>query len=610
MPRSIFPQSLGSRLTLTFVGVIGVAMLVLVAIVPPLARSHQLATLENRLAAEAQFVADYVVTELERGDPADLDALAKRLGQRTQTRITIIALGGTVLGESHQNLAQVGNHAGRQEVRQALAEGRGVDLHSSETVGYAMLYVAVPIVRDGVAIGTARVALPLSEVDRVVADLTGTILLAAAGSGLLAIVVALFASWEITRPLARLTRQAAMLADDPSHGGHLHRGHGPAEVVQLGKTLDRLVTAVRESLRRVEAERDRLDVVLANLADGVVLVDGNGRVTRLNTAAERLLGAQGVVTTGRTVVQVLRDHDLVSLVERVRTEDAATQRHGDAETSAKWTDESTATAFLEWRNPRRFLRAVVSRFGPGQNGESSQTLLVLQDLTELRRLETIRRDFVANVSHELRTPLASIKAMVETLEDGALDDPPAARDFVGRIHGETDRLQQIVEELLHLSRIESGQFQPRRQPVAPADLLRRVVERLEPMATRAQLTLSAVPAGGLPTVAADPEQIEQVLVNLVHNAIKFTLSGGSVTLGAAAHPQGVVLSVADTGVGIAPELLARVFERFYKADQARSGGGTGLGLAIAKHIVQAHGGHIWAESQPGKGATFYFTLKP
>lgn len=211
-------DGLQGRLTFAFIGVIALVMLVLAAVVPGLAQAHQLAALQDRLSDEAQLLADYVASELAMGRSADLDALAKRLGQRGQARFTIIALDGTVVGESHEDLAQVGNHADRREVRQALAEGRGVDLHYSETVGYEMLYVAVPIVRDGAVAGIARAALPLSEVNRLVAELTRAILLAAAGGGVLAMMVAFFAARAITRPLAQLTRQAAVLARDPLRG--------------------------------------------------------------------------------------------------------------------------------------------------------------------------------------------------------------------------------------------------------------------------------------------------------------------------------------------------------------------------------------------------------
>jgi two-component system phosphate regulon sensor histidine kinase PhoR len=265
-----------------------------------------------------------------------------------------------------------------------------------------------------------------------------------------------------------------------------------------------------------------------------------------------------------------------------------------------------ATAFVEWQRPRRWLRAAVSGFG---SGEASQTLLLLQDLTELRRLETVRRDFVANVSHELRTPIAAIKAMVETLRDGAIDEPVAARDFVARIDDEIDGLHRLVEELLELSRLESGGVEVVLAPTPPAELVASAVRRLAPLAERAQVALRAECASDLPPVLADPERMEQVLVGVIHNAIKFTPPGGAIVVGATAEPDAVRLAVADSGVGVEPEHLERLFERFYKADRARAGGGTGLGLAIAKHTVQLHGGDIAVHSPgPGRGTTVTIAL--
>jgi len=612
------------------VGVILVAMLPLAAVVPQIARAHQIAALEGRLTDEAQIVADYAATlQASRSpdqplllapDPA-WDRLAKRLGERAETRITLIALDGTVVGESHQDLAQVGNHASRREVQQALAQGHGVDQHLSETVGYAMLYVAVPIRAGDTVIGVARAALALAEVDQLVAALTHALLLAAAGAGLLALLVALVAAETISRPLAQLTHLAAVLAEDPARApvsgpvARVPTGADAApdgaqwlstpatwsarEVVQLATMLQRLARAVQASLERVGAERDRLDAVLANLADGVVMVDGTGRVVRLNPAAAQILRTPQQAR-GRTVAEVLRDHELVALVEQARSCDALPR---------------VATAFLEWQQPPRFLRAAVTRYGPP---DDRQTLLVLQDLTELRRLETVRRDFVTNVSHELRTPIAAIKAMVETLQDGALDDPEPARDFVDRIGDEVAGLHQLVEELLELSRLESGRAQLALVPTDPAQLVEQAVRRLAPLAARARVTLRAEVPANLPPVDADVERMGQVLVGVIHNAVKFTPSGGTIVVRTTADGDGVRLSVSDSGIGLTAEDLPRIFERFYKASLRApehgaagppAGGGTGLGLAIAKHTVQLHGGAIWAESDgPGRGTTIHIRL--
>jgi two-component system phosphate regulon sensor histidine kinase PhoR len=288
---------------------------------------------------------------------------------------------------------------------------------------------------------------------------------------------------------------------------------------------------------------------------------------------------------GRTVAEVLRQHQLVEAWQRSRAS-------GEAQ------EES-----VELPARRQFLHLVVL-----PDPQTGGSLLLVQDLTRVRRLETVRRDFISNVSHELRTPLASLKALTETLRDGALADLQAAPRFLGRIETEVDALTQMAQELLELTRIESGQVPLELTEVDAAKLLHSAAERMRAQAERAGLTLTVEAAANLPKVRAEAARLEQVLVNLIHNALKFTGPGGSVTLSAESDGQFVRFSVKDTGAGIPEDDLPRIFERFYKSDRARSSGGTGLGLSIARHIVEAHGGKIWAESVEGRGSTFFFTI--
>ena len=261
---------------------------------------------------------------------------------------------------------------------------------------------------------------------------------------------------------------------------------------------------------------------------------------------------------------------------------------------------------VEQSGARRFLRMVVTPIET--EGAPPTYLVILQDLTQIRRLETVRRDFISNISHELRTPLASLRALVETVNDVALDDPPAAHHFLAQMEGEVQTLSQLVNDLLDLSAIESGNARLERTTLDLTALVRRAAARLQPQAGRAGITLSALGDGKPMSVLADGGRIEQVLLNLIHNAIKFTPSGGSIECRVTASRAQVAVSVRDTGVGIGAADLPRIFERFYKADKARAGGGSGLGLAIARHIVEQHGGSIWAESIEGKGTTMVFTL--
>lgn len=336
-------------------------------------------------------------------------------------------------------------------------------------------------------------------------------------------------------------------------------------------------------LSTANAERARLSAILDQLTDGVLIADAEGRVQFANPAAERLFGSR---LAGHSVAEAVRHHALVEAWRRCC-------ESGELQTES-----------VELPASRQFLQliAIPDRNAPGGS------LLMVQDLTRVRRLETVRRDFISNLSHELRTPLASLKALTETLQGGALSDPPAAHRFLGRIQTEVDALTQMAQELLDLSRIESGQVGLELTPVEPRALLAASAERMHLQAERAGLNLTLEGTGDIPRVRVDAGRLEQVLVNLIHNAVKFTPPGGSIVLSVREEGEGVIYSVKDSGVGIPQDDLSRIFERFYKADRARSGGGTGLGLSIARHIVEAHGGKIWAESREGDGSTFFFSI--
>jgi two-component system phosphate regulon sensor histidine kinase PhoR len=339
-------------------------------------------------------------------------------------------------------------------------------------------------------------------------------------------------------------------------------------------------------IESIGQEREILVAALNSIGDAVVAVDEDGEVVFANTAARQAFGSSGAPIIGNPFVWIFPEEHIVEALRASRD------------------DQVRATHVVE--RPGKQLYQVTT--APILEGGEWRALAVFHDITEIRRVESVRRDFVANVSHELRTPLAAVKSVIETLQSGALEEPEVAKDFLNRADREVDRLVTMVEELLELSRIESGEAPMKERLVDIGGVIADAVARLEPQASRAGLTLTADVSPGLQPVTGDPEQLERVVVNLVQNAIKFTPPGGNVEVLARAIEMGVEVSVSDTGDGILPEDLDRVFERFYKADRARESSGTGLGLAVAKHTVEAHGGTISAESEPGKGATFRFTL--
>jgi len=359
----------------------------------------------------------------------------------------------------------------------------------------------------------------------------------------------------------------------------------PGVIRPLTSSLELAWLRLREAVARAEREREGIETVLSGMADGIIVTDARGTVTFVNKTQLSRLGTSEAQAVGRSFIEVAKDHEMHALVKECLA--AGEEKTGTVETM-----------------PGRRYFGLTATPLPEDGG----CVVVLQDLTEIRHLEKVRRDFVANISHELRTPLASLKLLAETLESGGVDDPPLVRDYVGRIGVEVDRLAQMVDELGELSLVETGQVVLERGPVGVRAVVERVAARLEAQAARAGVDLVLDVPKDLPQPVGDVRRVEQVLVNLVHNAIKFTAPGGHIILAARAEVDKVVVSVADTGTGIAEEDLERIFERFYKADKSRSTKGTGLGLAIARHIVEAHAGALWADSVEGRGSTFYFSL--
>jgi two-component system phosphate regulon sensor histidine kinase PhoR len=393
---------------------------------------------------------------------------------------------------------------------------------------------------------------------------------------MIAVLIAAWYAWRYYRLRQHVNEYA-----DRVRGREI--GTNIKEIENLASAIASLITAFNAQQAALESERSRLATVLEQITDGVLIADATGIIQFANPAAGRLFQFGNPLQ--HSMAEVVRNHQLVEAWRRCQQ-------------TRQMQSES-----VEVPTRHQYLQLVVI---PDQH--SSGSLLLAQDLTRIRRLETVRRDFVSNLSHELRTPLASLKALAETLQDGALDDPPAARRFIDQIQIEVDALTQMANELLELSKIESGRFSLDRSPVAPGELLHSAARRMQVQAERAQINLRVESGDDLPRVEVDPKRLEQVLVNLIHNAVKFTPPGGEVILLAEPTPGGVRFAVRDTGVGIPAEEVSRIFERFYRVDKSRAGSGTGLGLSIAKHIVEAHLGKIWAESTEGQGSTFYFTV--
>ena len=405
-------------------------------------------------------------------------------------------------------------------------------------------------------------------------------------------VLALFAvamCLMVSRRTSGIVREVSRGAQRVAGGDLEYRLAAPVsgEGLQLADAFNLVAAAMQSSVADLTAERNKLTALLDLMADGVLVIDGGSRVSLLNRAAESMLGVRATEAVGSGVAEIVRDHELQTLV---RGASGSGQPHqSDVELVAG----------------RRFVRALAI---PVRENGSGGVLLTLQDLTRMQRLDTTRREFVSNVSHELRGPLASIKAMVETLADGAMEDRTTAADFLERIRRDVDRMTVMANELLELSLLESGQVELHLAPLPIKPIVEEVIEEAADRAALAGVEASMEIPDDLAYVVGEEDKVRQVLVNLVENAIKFMPDGGRVSVGATENGRMVEVSVEDSGMGIPPEHLPHVFERFYKVDRSRGEEGTGLGLAIVKHIVQLHSGDVRVESREGSGSTFYFTI--
>jgi len=549
--------------------------------------------LTDTLAARANLVALSLQARLESAaTSAELQVAAKELGRRAQARVTVIRPDGTVLADSYaadEAIRGIENHATRPEVIQALRTGLGTDIRLSETVGQRMLYLAIPVGTAAAPAGVVRLAMPLTELEAQIRKLEYALGIAFGSAFLVSVVLSILLARGLAGPFGEMVAVARRLADGAL--GERVRTTSRDEMGVLATTLNRMAEQLEATIREVSDERAQLLAILRSMVEGIMVLDGRGTVLLINPALERMLGIRASEVTGRSYQDALPHPDMKELAAKVL---AIRENHRG----------ELAFSGLTFR--------VDATMAGGRSPNEPCVVLVFHDITALRRLENVRRDFVANVSHELRTPLTSIKGYVEALLDGAKDDPVESRRFLEIILKQSDRLNLILEDLLQLSQIESGQVVFKRDAVRLEAVVERTLSMIRPLAEKKGHALHVALPSGLPAVRGDEERLVQVLTNLLDNAVKYTPESGTITIEAQrAEPAGLVeLSVSDTGPGIPEADRPRVFERFYRVDKARSRemGGTGLGLAIVKHIVEGHGGQVWAEGRRPTGSRFVVRL--
>lgn len=551
-------------------------------------RDH-VSMLREGLIIQGNLAAEELPPEL----PGNLDDFCRKYKEKTGARITVIDGSGRVLGDSDEPSAMMENHADRPEIREAGISTAGSATRFSKTLGKNFFYIALPVRRDSDTM-FLRLSIPLGDVEAAMAKTRVRMFLASFAALLVAILMGLLQTRRVTKSIEEITAFSKEIT-----AGHLEKRlflKEKGEIGELARNINDMAHELKTRLKQSEEEKHKVEAILRNLSDGLMLIDAKGRILVCNDAVGKLFDIETEIE-GRTIGETLRNADLMELMDEVTGKDEPVSRE------------------IQVTHPRElYLMATATPFHAHPVKEKAWGIvLTLHDITRLRHLEEMRKDFVANVSHEIRTPITAIKGFAETLIEGAIEDRDNAGKFLEAIKNHSERLNSLVSDLLTLSRIEMGDIRIEKHNVQVGSLIDTVFTTLRKKADAKGLYLRKSLPLEHAEIHADRDKLIQILLNLVDNGIKFTEEGGvTVTVQSHAgetqpmpdvryHP--VEISVEDTGVGIARKHLPRLGERFYRVDRARSRelGGTGLGLAIVKHLVKAHGWTMEIESTQGKG---------
>jgi two-component system phosphate regulon sensor histidine kinase PhoR len=551
------------------------------------------ASIREDLGREALLIRELARPALAGGDAASLQRQIARIAPGTETRLTVIREDGVVLAESDEDPATMDNHASRPEVAEARRSGRGSAVRFSRTIAATMVYVAVAVDQGGVRIGYTRAGLPVAAVASRLDGLRDIVVVAGVVATLLALGAGFWIASRVTGRLAVLTGAAERLASGDVSVRIPTGANERDEIGRLAGAFSVMTRALAERVATVEDDRRTLRAVLGSMAEGVLAVDADMSVLHMNDTAATLFGADVVRSVGEPIWEVARVAGVGEAVEETLAAGGQVQRELSV-------DVAGATRTLE-------LLASPLRDGEGR---VAGAVVVLHDQTDLRRLETVRSDFVANVSHELKTPITAIRGLIETIVDDR-EMPDETRDrFLSKIQNQSIRLSLLVTDLLTLARLESAAGLPDLEPIDLRTVVNTSVDHFRVDAADRGLTLEVEVPSDRVDVLGDQDALGLVVNNLVDNALKYTPEGGRVSVALRTDDGAAEIAVRDTGVGIAREHHDRVFERFYRVDKARSRelGGTGLGLSIVKHVCKAHGGSVTVESAPAAGSVFAVRL--
>lgn len=550
-------------------------------------KDFYLKTITERLESEAQL-GSYMVQEL-RGDQtldSNLDQLAEIISERVLARVTIIDLEGQVLGESAETGQPLDNHLDRPEIREADLDEDGFEIRYSQTLDQELLYYAVPIYDDSNAkVGYFRLGLPMEDLNSV----DRTIWLIIGASFFIAVSLISFLAFRVTKEMMKPIDESVKVAKRLAKGDYSARTfeNQHAEIGQLSRSLNMLAYNLDYISKRHQAQQERMETLIENMGSGLLLINVRGDISVMNKASRMIFQVEDQAWLNRLYHDVMDESGLVQFIQSVFI------------TETKQRDQLTLG--------EPYMAKVYDVYGApvlDASGKMRGMTLVLHDITEQKKLEQIRKDFVANVSHELKTPITSIKGFSETLLDGAMDQEELREKFLKIILKESERLQSLIHDLLELSKVERSNFQVHWTNMTLEQIAEEVVTMLSEKAVAKEINLSLETTGF--NNAWEYERMKQILINIINNAIMYTPANGEVKVSVKGKQGSVELKVSDTGIGMEETEIPRVFERFYRVDRARSrnSGGTGLGLAIVKHLAEAHHASIQVKSKQGEGTVF------
>ncbi len=585
---AVFHSPLFRKLLISTFVLIAATLLILDSFLTAYIGQRETQAVQHRLTVEARILSG----EAPAIAPARLEDWAKQVAARAQARVTVVDPKGSVLADSEHDPETMENHANRPEIRQAYTGQVGVSIRHSATLNRDLCYVAITFPYQGGASFILRLAVPLEELDTAVAAVRWWMFEASLMALALAMAIAYFFSVRFTRRIRRLQSFAENLV--ATGASQELAPDADDEVGELAKSLNRMAAQLRDSLDRLRLESARREAILSAMVEGVLAVDHDMRITFCNASFARVIGAPAAITERTPLLEVVRDAGLRDMFRQVLASGSPLKQRLELPAADGRSFEVQAAPLS--------VSSSASRWG---------AIAVLHDITDLERLERVRKDFVANVSHELRTPLTAISGYAETLLEGALEDPANNRKFLEIIKAQASRLNNIASDLLVLSELESGKPEAAEpEPLRVRAVLESALRTVESAARVAGIRLDCTKVDDV-CVVGSKIRLEQALVNLLDNAIKFNRPAGEVRISARRIPEGpVAITVADTGIGIASEDLSRIFERFYRVDKAhsRTVGGTGLGLSIVKHVVERMNGKITVASELGKGTVFSLTV--